>query len=199
MDAWHTGINTGSNSPLAAYAICTPKQGKVSDEAMFELVPAAPADATVDVACTSGNAVGGGVAASGSAADFWLHANLPLDLVDSNQEPDDGWRGTMFHHQGSLSGMTVRLVCMEGKVPDYETKSRSTDGSPTLKAMCDDGKSVTGGGAFAGADASDSHVLSTVPVDSKRDRNRIPDDGWKASFYNDNAVNQTFAVTAICR
>ena len=45
----------------------------------------------------------------------------------------------------------------------------------------------------------DSHVTSSAPIDSKKDKDKVPDDGWKAKFFNDNGVDQLFTASVVCR
>ena len=90
---------------------------------------------------------------------------------------------------------------MEGKEPVYRRKTKETSDVEKVakKVYCPKGTSATGGGAFASGGTPDSHITSTAPIDSKKDEDKVPDDGWKAKFFNDNGVDQVFTASVVCR
>jgi hypothetical protein len=91
---------------------------------------------------------------------------------------------------GICSGMDVTYRLAQGILP-------ATPHALTLTANCPGTRHVVGGGAAAGQSGSiaDAYVNSSYPIDDG-DRNKAPDDGWRARLYG---ANQSDAVAvAVC-
>jgi hypothetical protein len=199
VEGWHTGINS-ENETLTSWLICTEKAGKISDESNPVNVGPPDTGGHSVAECSEGHAVGGGVRSIGNPSDWWLNATSAVDGADSGEVPNDGWVTWMHHPAGATHTFITDVVCMTGKEPIYRSKDKTTEKKKvTKKVLCPKGTSVTGGGAFASAATEDSHVTFTGPIDSKKDNDKTPDDGWKATFFNDNSVNQKFTASAVCK
>ena len=201
VEAWHTGINP-KNQTVTAWGVCTDRVAKVTVVSSSQPVPAAPAGANETAECAEGHATGGGARLIGAASNWWLNSTGGIDTSSADDEvPDDGWVTWVEHTAGAPSTMITDVVCMEGKLPTYRDKEKESSEVEKVakKVFCPDGKSATGGGAFASGATNDAHVTSTAPIDSKKDSDKVPDDGWQAKFFNDNGTEQTFTASVVCR
>ena len=199
VEGWHTGINP-KNETLTAYAICTEKTAKTSSFTHIEPVGAGPAGMNATSNCPIGHAVGGGVHFSSSGSEWWLNSTSGVDAGDVDELPDDGWVAWVEHLTGPPANMFVDTICMEGKLPVYREKAKETKKKQAkVRALCPDGKSVTGGGAFASLATDDAHVVASNPIDSKKDADSVPDDGWKAKYHNAATEKQRFTASVVCR
>ena len=64
-------------------------------------------------------------------------------------------------------------------------------------AKCPDSAHVVGGGLTIGGANTATGIHSSYPIDG-RDRNKIPDDGWRGVVNSRSAGHKTFRVSAIC-
>jgi hypothetical protein len=199
VDGYHLGINS-KNETLTAWAVCTEKVGKVSDASHVANAGSPPTGNHATVECVQGHAVGGGVEMVGNASDWWLNSTSGIDTGDADEDPDDGWVAWVNHPSGASDTFITEVVCMEGKQSEYRQKQKETDKkNVAVKVFCPKGTSVTGGGAFASGATDESHVMATAPIDSKKDSDSVPDDGWKAKIYNDVASDQDFTAHVVCK
>ncbi len=199
VEGWHTGINP-TNRKLTAWVICSKKTGKFSMNSQPQSVDAGPTTASATAECTGGAAaVGGGVRLIGPAQDWSLNSTSPVDVGSPDPFMDNGWRSFAYHRSGPPASMIADVICMDGPVPAYSETSRTTSAKKvTIKSTCDGGRSVIGGGAFASGPSQDAHITSTNPIDTNADKDKVPDDGWKSKFYNDNGTSQTFRSYQVC-
>jgi hypothetical protein len=61
---------------------------------------------------------------------------------------------------------------------------------------------VLGGGFVGyskGLPASGGSTNLSRPFDSKKDRKKVPDDGWLARYHNDSVVTHRLLVVAVCK
>jgi hypothetical protein len=147
----------------------------------------------------SGSAVSGGVIPTGDVAEWWLNATHPLD-VGSDGDPDETWQTSVFHRPGfPLTALTFKAVCREGPLPTYDAQgvAFSTQRRVSPTAECPNHKSVVGGGPDVSGAASEVHVSRTGPIDLG-DNDRIPDDGWSATFANPAGGEHDFVAYAVC-
>ncbi len=198
--AWHTGINS-KDKKLTAWVTCTSKVSTMSANTEVVSVGSGPASGSTAVACDSGVVTGGGTRLIGSNDDWWLNSTYPVDMTDPDPSTNDGWRAYAQHLDGTLSStMLVDVVCLTGKEPLYRSTSRETSKElVTLKTSCPNDRAVTGGGAFASGAADEAYVVSTAPFDSKDDKDKVPDDGWKAKIQNNTSGELQFGSSAVCR
>ena len=192
VNGWQDEID--KKKKIIAWGICTSKPAKVSDVGQNFPGAAAPASANGIAECDSGHVVGGGASLSGAPVDWQLNSTFPI-------VNDDSWRVYAHHRAGGATMFNqVFVVCMEGKAPRYVRDEIITNAEKvTRKATCRDSEAVIGGGAYVTGDTDDAHVVATAPLDTKADKDKVPDNGWKAKFYNDSGINQEFRAHAICR
>ena len=56
-----------------------------------------------------------------------------------------------------------------------------------------------GGGGYRQQGDDESHDHLDKPIDSRKDADKVPDDGWKAQLYNDSQTDQDFTASVVCR
>ena len=197
---WHTGINS-TDETITAWLVCTEKVGKISAEVEIVEVFDAPGGESGTPLCVEGHATSGGVLIPGPTADWWLNSTNGVDTGDADANPDDGWATWVHHLNGPGADIITIVVCMAGKEPVYRLKSKESSDVEKVakKVFCPKGTSAAGGGAFASGSTRDAHITSSAPIDSKKDKDKVPDDGWKAKFFNDNGVDQLFTASVVCR
>jgi hypothetical protein len=198
VDAWHTGINP-DNETVTAWGVCTDKAEKVSSVTKQENVGAGPAVGTETAECALGSVVGGGVRVIGPTTNWAFNSTGPVDSGDDGFKPDDGWV-SWVEHSGPPSSMIVDAVCMWGKEPKYRFQQKETTKKKIgIRVFCPKGTSATGGGAFASGAVGDAHIVSSNPIDSKKDVDQVPDDGWKAKYFNEAELGQGFTASVACK
>jgi hypothetical protein len=109
------------------------------------------------------------------------------------------WRTSLRNVAGGAKDMRFFAICKKSGNSGlrFVTKKRRNvqpGEKRSVKARCPDGYRVIGGGIFL---ASPS-VTATLPFDG-RDRDSKPDDGWKASGVNNDAIARTLEARAVCR
>jgi hypothetical protein len=196
-DAWH------ANQPAAkvsAYAICAPDE-KVSRESAITIVGSGPSTGVEIAQCPTGHVAGGGARLIGDSWDWWLNSTFPEDGIDDvDLLTDDAWRVMAHHLPGPpASSMLVDATCKAGAAPAYVRKYDVVDATSaiTVEAKCPAGKVVVGGGGRIDGSSFKGHILATVPYDG-RDKNRVPEDGWRAKLYNDSGSTLYANVYAAC-
>ena len=198
VEGWQTGVNP-KRETVTAWVICTEKTGKVTDESNLENAGPAPSGDHATASCLQGHAVGGGVRTIGAASTWWLNSSYPIDEGDAGGRPDDGWVAWVQHPAGDTHDFIVDVICMDGKEPIYREKAKTTSKKKvTTKAFCPKGTSVVGGGGYASKATDESHLITTQPIDSRKDADSVPDDGWKSRSVN-HMGEQTFSAQAICK
>lgn len=199
-DAFHLSTDKAT---LTSWAVCSKKASKISQGTAPESVPVAPANATETATCdlSQGFVTGGGVRTIGASSEWSLNATYPEDGGDGDTMPNDAWRTFTFHREGPARTILADVVCMKGKQPSYVVNQLASVEQPKtkLRAKCPKGKSVTGGGGFVSGGTDDSHITSTRPYDSKKDKGKVPDDGWEVKFFDDNGVTQDYRAYAVCK
>jgi hypothetical protein len=92
---------------------------------------------------------------------------------------------------------------------DYRVRYRKTElevaGNSAAKATveCKAAEAVAGGGFRTqvkqnGLQGFDAWAVQSRPVDTKSDKNKVPDDGWRAKVYNSTAPKHVLKVQATC-
>ena len=184
---WNYGLFKKSRT-LAAWAICTPKNSKVSNEQVLEPQSvSAPGPYSLSAGAERARSPGGGLAADPAMCAVvarmratWPTARTPtpsrttvgrfdraprLDpghLVDGRdllQERQPHLRDE--HHRDDRSGEG------QGHVPERQVRDRRR----RLLARA--------------ADAS-AHIAASKPIDSNQDNDKIPDDGWEVEMSDPN-------------
>jgi hypothetical protein len=197
-DSWDSGGYGEEPERLTAYGICAPN-GALRYEG--EDVPDSPDGLRfARVGCGAGGyrAVGGGGIIAPSQS--WIGSSYPFDDHDANNRPDDGWAVSAFDTVGGPGGFFIDAVCVHGFGIDYQ-KARDQNvpgqsaGSAT--ARCQAGSHVVGGGLRVDGPVSRGRSTGSYPIDGN-DSNPVPDDGWKASFYNLMGGPKDLVVYATC-
>jgi len=196
-DGWVGGGEGGDR--LTVYAVCISRGlGRLSyihgDE-----VPDGPGERVARVNCAGGaHAVGGGGLATSSHADTHMGSTYPVDGGDRDRKPDDGW---VFRAKDPLGTVAGSVVCRTGSGVVYKKAVRRgirTGRAGAATAKCPRGTSVVGGGGRVKGTIVNGRVTDTYPVDLRSDRNRVPDDGWRARSVNENGSGNRLTVHAIC-
>ena len=108
------------------------------------------------------------------------------------------WRTSLVNLSGAAKDMSFFAICKESGMNGlkYVTAKRSLepDQRRSVKAKCPDGYRVVGGGIFL----PDPVVSATAPYDG-RDNDSKPDDGWKATAVNNQAIERKLKAQAVCR
>jgi hypothetical protein len=193
-DGWQTRAwdGTGNSSLATIFAICRKDvNDALSISSNDRGVQAGPGTESLKVKCDSGDIIGGGGYFAGDNFDSWY--------LNSSYPDGKGWVWTGYHVDGtSESELTAEAHCESGGSSDVRTKSVSTDKELVkAKVFCKTGV-ATGGGASASKDASNAHLVKTIPIDSK-DKGKVPDDGWSIVYENDGIVKQKFTAYVVCR
>jgi hypothetical protein len=100
---------------------------------------------SVDAPCPEGFKVtGGGAFSNGAYLETKLQDSYPIDGLDNDSKPDDGWRATIWNTASTARNSEVQAICAKAKVK-YVTAEIST-GTGGKRANCPDGTTVSGGG-----------------------------------------------------
>jgi hypothetical protein len=187
---------------LNGYAICVHDRSTDTSTEVTNTA-AGPTTSGNDVACPAGlAAMGGGARLVGVASNWLLNSTYPIDnATDPDSFPDDAWQVYVGWAGPAPTNYLVDIICGEDP-PVYKVKQATLDTpSPftTAKATarCPKGRHVTGGGALISGPVFEAYVLSSYPVDGK-DRDKAPDDGWRAAAVNADGSSKTLTTHAIC-
>jgi hypothetical protein len=203
-DSWSTQLwNYGlfKKSRASAWAICTQKNSKVKNKFSPQSVNA-PGPYSLSAQCPNGSTIsGGGVAGGPSDVRSWYaHASYMADGADADTEPNDLWVGSIEHRDASQDIWSMGAVCFKSGNPTYKTNIVAMTDPAKAKVMCPNGKSVTGGGFFSPEDDSaDASASTSKPIDSNKDNDKIPDDGWQVEMSDPNQPTLQAGVVAACR
>jgi hypothetical protein len=199
-EVWH---QTATAAKATGHAMCL-KTDKLTTgtSSQFDL-PDTGGQVTDVATCAEGNAVSGGMRAIGDATLFRLNASYPVDDdSDVDAKPDNGWQ-VYTQYSGTDSGADAALidvVCLGGPAPVYRTadKAAPAHGRTTVRASCPKHRSVISGGIYIDGAAALSWVVSTRPWDGG-DADKVPDDGWTATSFNDADFDLAMTAYAVCR
>jgi hypothetical protein len=187
---------------LIGYAICVHDRF-VESATHVEAVGVGPTTATDTVSCPDGLSVmGGGVETIGDSENWAINSTLPQDSgSDVDMFPDDVWRDYVIYAGPSPSDFLVEVVCGED-LPSYVSKDVTlADPSPfstaRRTAKCAKSDHVTGGGALISGPSDEAYVLASYPIDLK-DKDKAPDDAWRAAGVNTDGSAKTLTTFAIC-
>lgn len=148
-----------------------------------------------DAECASGTRlVGGGVEIGGDFAESQFTRSAP---GDESLASGQSWVTVWANLAGSGKTASVTAACMDREVRRVrETKTVEAGGAAAVKVSCPAGTQVSGGG-FIEADAFQSYLNSSYPIDGG-DRGSRPDDGWKVRVRNSTAGSGKATVEARC-
>lgn len=197
-EAWH---HADVATRLRTFAICM-KNPELSTSTVVSPELSASSNPTADVICKEGSAVSGGVMTVGDdASHFSLNASFPIDTTaDADTVPDNGWRSYVDY--AGPGGDTVHFsgTCLAGWALTYTKATISVPAKTALstKATCPSGSIAVGGGVHVPGETELSHVIASRPWDGK-DRNKAPEDGWRAGVRNEAPHSLSITVHAVCR
>jgi hypothetical protein len=159
-------------------------------------------------ACDAGDiAIGGGMASGGGgyADGIYLNTSRPEPVTNPM---GDSWTIYVDNYLGGAATMPrVYAMCdSKGKPADYTLRGGGdfdvADGTQSGGvAKCESGEVVVGGGgrSLDGFYADEIYLAMNAPWDGK-DKDHVPDDGWKAVENNDEggALVNHLHVYAVC-
>lgn len=199
-EVWH---QSDTAATVTGYSTCM-KTDKITENTASEFdLPDTGGQVYDTATCSEGKAVSGGMRAIGESKNFRLNASAPVDdASDTDNKPDNGWR-VYTQYSGTDSGadaVLVDVVCYSGPAPAYRSSSATAlaNKRTTAKAACPKRRPVIGGGIYISGAASVSWVTTSRPYDGP-DADKVPDDGWTASSYNDGDSDLAMTVYAVCR
>ena len=195
-DGWVASGYGQSAGTLTTFAICISKP-----QPTYLTSAVADSDHRVRSAerdCEPGD--GKAIAGGGSIAtsESFMSQSYPTDDGDGNATPDDGWAIRVYDTVDGMGGMSLRVVCHSGPVTYASSQDSAGPGhGASATAPCTAGTHVAGGGAKMSGPGGQVHLAGTHPVDGE-DGNLVPDDGWKASGFNDSSRRRTLTTFATC-
>jgi hypothetical protein len=188
-------------SKLIGYSVCV-RDRIVDSDTSVHPVGTAAGTSSHQVACPSGlAALGGGVEVTGAPNIWGINSTNPIDDgSDADDFPDDGWKDYMLFGGDTVNrSYLVEVICGED-LPAYETKGVTLAAGFNAKAAtakCQSGH-ITGGGVFITGAVDEATVVTSYPIDGK-DKNKAPDDGWRALATNEHGASEkTLTAYAIC-
>jgi hypothetical protein len=194
--AWTVeGSSEGAPQDMTGFAICAGVDTNVVTT--DDDIPAG-SSATQAAFCPDAQFVtGGGIQAASDG--IRIEATYPPELQTDN------WFGSAKNAAGVTLPVDYHAVCTDVFVGRYRSSDvvRVKSGeSGKASAACKAKEAVLGGGFVGfnqGLPASGGWVNASRPRDSKKDRKKVPDDGWFASYRNDSVVTHRLVVFAVCK
>jgi hypothetical protein len=190
------GSNPGNAEDMTGFAICAGVNANVgtSDE---DITP--DSSVTQNAFCPSNEefVTGGGIEAP--TPGVTIGASYPPELIT------DRWFGLAKNTSGVTVTVNTHAVCTDAYVVSYRNSDvvRVKPGeNAKAAAACKRKHAVLGGGFVGFSDglpASGGSVNASRPFDSKKDRKKVPDDGWLARYHNDSVVTHRLLVVAVCK
>lgn len=187
-DVWN--YNTRKTSKATAWAVCVPNSGTLTYISAISSLSNSPATAEFAY-CPGGSTITGG----GVYEDDPLVWHPRASATNTGGE----WLIENIHLVDESDNYAVFAACWsEGGTPSYKRKQVTGRGVLTAKAYCPKGKSVTGGG-FIGEGNSLAGAAVSKPIDSKKDADKVPDDGWMAVVNNGGNKKKYAMAQVACR
>ena len=160
-----------------------------------------PASATGDAVCPNATRpLGGGFWAGNVSFTSRVYNSYPADVMAPlGPQMQETYRSTFWLPSGPTTQVESYGICSGAEV-QYRLDRGDLPATPQalkLTANCPASQHVVGGGATAGQSGSiaDAYVNSSYPIDDG-DRNRTPDDGWRARLYGASQLDA--AAIAVC-
>lgn len=187
-DWWDVTVKSVVGRTLNGYAVC-------SKSAFSYVRLSVPADTSTDrtatVSCAAGKHLvgGGGFIAT---SDSRITSSFPVD--------GDTWKVALFDSVGGAGGMEAYAVCRKaGQVARVSHRVRGIAGSSEDSAtvLCAAGRHVIGGGGKMSGPISQGSLAASLPIDG-RDRDHVPDDGWRVVGYNHGGAAKSVTAYALC-
>ena len=200
---WHVegNNNTGSTAQMTTFAVCA----KGTYFYPHQTVTIKPGHAkSLKVSCPAGtNVIGGGVTIVGGDHADEVSASEPADGNDADHAIGDAWYGAAGDGSSVKVHMTVQAIC-DGSTASYKIKWHApvlllTNHKNSSQVNCPAGTRVVGGGADIDGLNTDMEIHDMYPVDGS-DADSIPDNGFKATGYNDGDPATRHLITfVICK
>lgn len=187
-DWWDGTVTSVVGRTLTGYAIC----GRSSFGYVRLSVPAGSStERSATVSCPAGKHLvgGGGFIAT---TDSRITSSFPVD--------GDTWKVALFDSVGGAGGMEAYAVCRKaGQVARVSHRVRGIDASSgdSATVLCAAGRHVIGGGGKMSGPISQGSLAASLPVDG-RDRDHVPDDGWRVVGYNHGGAAKSVTAYALC-
>jgi hypothetical protein len=190
------GTSTDGPQDMTGYAICAGIDANVGTAQ--EDIPAG-SSATQNAFCPSSEELvtGGGIEASSNGVR--IEATYPPELIT------DRWFGSAKNTSGGTISVDYHAVCTDAYIVKYrysDVVNVKSGKEATASASCKPTEAVLGGGFVGfseGLPASGGWAKESRPRDSKKDRKKVPDDGWRAKYYNGAVVTHRLLVVAACK
>ena len=187
-NAWGVAANNniGSTASMTTFAICA-KGTYVYPHNTVTIKPGH--SKTLKVSCPADTQViGGGVAIVGGDHADEVRASEPADGSDADHAIGDAWFGAAGNGSAVKVKMTVTAIC-DGSSATYQIKFHApvlllTNHKNSAQVMCPSGTRVVGGGADITGSSTNMEIHDMYPIDGS-DADSIPDNGFKATGYND--------------
>ena len=105
----------------------------------------------------------------------------------------------------TVAALAATAACLVAASPASAVKVKyveelnvvDPDSIESVDALCPDGFSVTGGGAFSNGIYQGTKIQDSYPIDGN-DNDAKPDDGWRATIWNTSASGVNTEAQAIC-
>jgi hypothetical protein len=193
------GRTTGvTERTVTAYAVCgeqpTTFNGQVTTLPSAGDPQATQTDSLGD--CASGEtAIGSGIEVTG--------ANVRIVGTAPPPPGGSGWTSAENVDAVQSTGATFWRGCTSGY--DGTTRTAKTKIKPgdagAAAAACKRSEAVIAGGFESlrgGEPAFSTWATSTRPFDSRDDRRKVPDDGWRATVHNGSGAKTVLRAVAVC-
>jgi len=193
--------NAGNAASMTTFAICA--KGTYLHPSSTKTIRAGRSG-SLKVSCPQGSRViGGGVSIldGDHAAEF--HASEPADGSDADHAIGDAWYGSAGNGSATKIHLKVTAIC-DGSSATYKIKWHTpvlltTNHKNSAQANCPAGTRLVGGGADVTGANTDMEIHEMYPVDGS-DSDALPDNGFKATGYNDgDPGTRQLNVAAICK
>lgn len=138
---------------------------------------------------------GGGAFSSGDYDETTIKDSYPIDGLDDDTKPDDGWRVTMDNNTAGFRSVTSLAICAKSQ-PRYRTADFVSSGVAGI-AECPRGTRPSGGGVSSeGTFAQPTIVTNSSPYDGL-DRNSRPE-SWIGRTTQPGFAEIASRIYAIC-
>jgi len=180
LRASRNGLILDASIKLVAVCLGKGQSGLVYDE-QEDVIGAGTLSAANTHACPNGSRLTGlGFESDGVSAQAKI-VGLAADIQGGTIDPFEAvWQ---FQKSGPAQNVSSHVICMQPDVAKVryasERKRFENQTTKVLKADCPGRTRVIGGGVGN----APTNVLASLPFDD-RDRNKTPDDGWKAKVFN---------------
>jgi hypothetical protein len=140
--------------------------------------------------------IGGGVEIVGSNTATGVTASVPIDGMDHDQKPDDGWRGSAGSRSAADKAIVAYATCAKKGKFSYVSQSFTLDPHDGLETALGCPGSTVGGGVALQRSNRTLAIGQSSPWDLNADGKE--DDGWITYVTNGGDVPTTVTQHLIC-